>query len=329
MSAITPVDTYSLDSLPQFVQWQIFTACAPDTNISFVSPLIRKNYGLWVEMISKRLLSAINHAIWTPSILPPKDGETIQEIEKKLFFIIMRKVDDIWRSSSRDFKQQYPEFSGETLCENPSIVNTLIQADELALLNLLSKDIPQDVRDSSEWQNSTLWAKITSFKGTYFRSSYTFKGLPLNAIPASIGDLRTLTRLILSRNNLVELPASIGNLHGLTNLDLSVNRLRSLPETLYRCPSLANLNLSHNLLEFLPETICRYPRLIHLDLSHNKLQRLPLAITTLQLQTLDVTANEGLEKDRGTVCSLYLFRQQRVRYQCDPKVQEAIEKWLR
>lgn len=55
------------------------------------------------------------------------------------------------------------------------------------------------------------------------------KGLNLTKLPATIGNLKNLTRLVVNDQQLTTLPETIGNLHNLQRLELRNNKLTSIP----------------------------------------------------------------------------------------------------
>ena len=87
-------------------------------------------------------------------------------------------------------------------------------------------------------------------------------GYGLNGpIPAEIGSLRSLNRLILSNNRLTVLPPELGDLANLTHLDVSNSGLRGpIPEGLGNLPNLKMLRLSGNpLTGCVPDSLERVP----------------------------------------------------------------------
>ncbi|KAJ7895484.1 hypothetical protein B0H14DRAFT_619376 [Mycena olivaceomarginata] len=68
------------------------------------------------------------------------------------------------------------------------------------------------------------------------------------AIPDSLGDLKSLETLSCADNWLSMLPQSIGELQRLETLDVHRNRLTELPASLWNCASLSQLNVTSNLL---------------------------------------------------------------------------------
>ena len=111
-------------------------------------------------------------------------------------------------------------------------------------------------------------------------------------IPESIGSLKSLKNLNLSRNKLKNIPESVGSLASLECLDLSHNELESVSKSIGLVKSLQFLNLSHNNIPYFPHFICSLYGLENLNLSHNKLQNVPESIGNLTLlKKLDLSQN--------------------------------------
>ncbi|WP_088892983.1 leucine-rich repeat-containing protein kinase family protein [Leptolyngbya ohadii] len=93
--------------------------------------------------------------------------------------------------------------------------------------------------------------------------SNQIKTLPENALPPLV------RWLILTHNRLQTLPASIGNLTRLQKLMLAGNELRSLPDELANCKNLELIRLAANQLPALPVWLFDLPRLSWLAYSGN------------------------------------------------------------
>ncbi|MBW4569993.1 MAG: leucine-rich repeat domain-containing protein [Tolypothrix carrinoi HA7290-LM1] len=155
-------------------------------------------------------------------------------------------------------------------------------------------------------------------------------GKDLTALPAEIGKLTQLKKLILGKyqydqkgrivgtigNNLSVLPAEIGLLNHLEELQIVANNLTSLPNEFGQLTNLQTLNLSRNQLSSLPQEIVQLTNLQTLDLSSNQLSSLPQEIVQLaNLQSLYLSGNQlsSLPKEivqLANLQSLYLSRNQ-------------------
>lgn len=113
------------------------------------------------------------------------------------------------------------------------------------------------------------------------------------AVPASFGGLINLQALWLSRNNLDALPDEIGNLSSLQNLYLNDNKFTSLPSTLGNLSELLVLNVSDNELSEFPNSIINLRKLRELYANRNFITLLPSAMNNLvALTTLEFNTNQ-------------------------------------
>ena len=115
-------------------------------------------------------------------------------------------------------------------------------------------------------------------------------------IPAGLGGLAKLERLVLSRNALTgTIPAELGNLTELTALLLYSNQLTgSIPAELGRLPNLRQLELNHNQLSgAIPVELGQLPNLRALQLQSNQLTgAIPAALGELtELTHLNLSGN--------------------------------------
>ncbi|KAL4174368.1 hypothetical protein KRP22_006306 [Phytophthora ramorum] len=120
------------------------------------------------------------------------------------------------------------------------------------------------------------WTRVLVFRDLLALriTGHDLRELP-ESLPAAIPSLEVLS---LISDGLERLPDSIGTLKYLTELDLTKNRLRGLPDSLTKLTGLKTLNLSCNLLEKLPEDFGKFDRLDKLWLERNALKQLPASI---------------------------------------------------
>ncbi|XP_073470233.1 leucine-rich repeat and calponin homology domain-containing protein 1 isoform X4 [Aquarana catesbeiana] len=154
----------------------------------------------------------------------------------------------------------------------------------------------------------------------------------IKIIPEALANLRMLTYLNISRNQLSSLPAcicglplkvliasnnkigflpeEIGQLQQLMELDISCNEITSLPQQIGLLKSLRELNVRRNYLKVLPQEIVDLP-LVKLDISCNKVLMLPLCFRKMvQLQVL-VLENNPLQSPPAQVCikgKIHIFK---------------------
>ncbi len=118
-------------------------------------------------------------------------------------------------------------------------------------------------------------------------------GNNLSELPKEIGKLTQLEELQIVDNQLSSLPAEIGQLTNLQSLDLYNNQLSSLPAEFGQLTNLQSLNLSRNQLSSLPAEIVQLTNLQSLHLWGNQLSSLPAEIVQLtNLQSLYLWGNQ-------------------------------------
>ena len=98
------------------------------------------------------------------------------------------------------------------------------------------------------------WKGVTMENGRVVQLDLQEFGLT-GAVPAEIGQLRSLERLYLNDNKLTSLPAEIWQLTSLEKLWLSFNQLTSLPAEIGQLTSLEQLVLTHNQLTSVPAAV--------------------------------------------------------------------------
>ncbi|XP_042616611.1 malignant fibrous histiocytoma-amplified sequence 1-like [Cyprinus carpio] len=111
-----------------------------------------------------------------------------------------------------------------------------------------------------------------------------------------ISQLKNLTELNLSRNELSDFPVDITGLYQLEKLYINQNNIKTIPENVF--PSLEKLRflkLSTNRLEKLPQDINRCLHLNYLNLSNNCLRNLDSLVGLSHLKELYVERNQLAE----------------------------------
>ena len=95
-------------------------------------------------------------------------------------------------------------------------------------------------------------------------------------------------------------PTELANLKALTSLNLSNNQLSSFPEQVIELEKLQDLNLGRNQIATLPANIANLEELASLNLSYNDIAGLPRSISELELLTdLNLAAN-NLSRSRNS-----------------------------
>ena len=153
------------------------------------------------------------------------------------------------------------------------------------------------------------WEGVTIENGRVVKLKLENFGLT-GAVPADIGQLTSLTKLNLNRNQLTSLPAELGQLTSLTRLDLFGNQLTSVPAEIGQLTSLEGLDLRYNQLTSVPAEIGQLASLRKLSLGGNQLTSVPAEIGQLtSLKCLDLHENQltSVPAEIGQLTSLKLL----------------------
>ena len=150
------------------------------------------------------------------------------------------------------------------------------------------------------------WKGVTMENGRVVQLDLQEFGLT-GAVPAEIGQLRSLERLYLNDNKLTSLPAETWQLTSLEKLWLDDNKLTSLPAEIGQLTSLEKLYLRGNQLTSLPAEIGQLTSLEELWLIRNQLTSLPAEIgqlTSLKLLWLCRNQLTSVPAEIGQLTSL-------------------------
>ncbi|MCF8359350.1 MAG: gliding motility-associated C-terminal domain-containing protein [Prolixibacteraceae bacterium] len=189
-----------------------------------------------------------NHYVWW------KDGEEITNDSPDLFFPSVELTDegDYWVTVTSEYGFDNLELTSKPI--HLIVEEHCLKQDSLALVALY------DATDGDNWNNNNGW--LTGPVSTWYgiegltpdgcnvtRIELLFNNLT-GTIPPEIGNLNSLSHLIIDNNNLSgEIPPEIGSLQALEILKLNDNRLTGpLPNSLYDLHNLKELNLTNNLL---------------------------------------------------------------------------------
>lgn len=92
-------------------------------------------------------------------------------------------------------------------------------------------------------------------------------GGELDELPAAIGELKGLKKLLLGQDHLTEIPEVILAMKDLEVLDLSGNRLSSIPDAIARLEELRELDIASNFIRAFPKAVFKLKKLRKLDVS--------------------------------------------------------------
>ena len=160
--------------------------------------------------------------------------------------------------------------------------------------------IPTKTLDASNFQlGISLIINDSKSDGKSGKTAYSLEQLFANPL--------AYTKLILHRNNLVELPAEIGKCLNLEEIKLNGNFLKTLPKEIGNLVNLKLLEVSFNEIEYLPNEIGNLSNLEFLKIDNNKLKHLPPEIgmlDKLRFFTIGKNELEFLPDEIGNLSSL-------------------------
>ncbi len=216
------------------------------------------------------------------------DEETVSILKNELF-----SIDD------KDFKiniHQYITFGNKKFLTKSKITEILINFFTIVYLRKIFWRLKYRVINSRVVELDFSFKVLTKLpEALKFLKSLkrlTLKYNQILEIPDWIGELTSLEYLNLNINNVPKLPNSFSNLHHLNELLLWKNELETLPEGIGNLTQLRKLNLRLNQIKKLPNTLTNLSNLVELDLHDNRLQILPESITLLKsLEKLNLSWN--------------------------------------
>ena len=103
-------------------------------------------------------------------------------------------------------------------------------------------------------------------------------GNELQLLPAELGELTLLQTINVNCNKLTELP-SVANLKNLSRLDVSHNQLSELPDGIYELEHLAEIHASNNQISTIDSNVSKLTSLKVLSLNVNKIAMIPLELS--------------------------------------------------
>ncbi|MFX0022508.1 MAG: leucine-rich repeat domain-containing protein [Candidatus Hermodarchaeota archaeon] len=140
----------------------------------------------------------------------------------------------------------------------------------------------------------------------------------LKSIPKEIGHIENLQQLYISDNFLESIPNSLKNLQSLKYLDLRKNGLTDIPDWISNLSNLQNLNLSNNRIVKIPNELSKIPSLKLLKIDNNYIQNIPTEIGNLKnLQILDLSNNSLVSESLMPIFKLQNLKHLDLSYNSD------------
>ena len=122
-------------------------------------------------------------------------------------------------------------------------------------------------------------AEIGNCKSLWY---FGIGGAQLKTLPSEIGLCTNLTHLSLASNKIITLPKEIGNLSKLDNLNLMYNQLSELPTSFTKLKKLTFCGLAHNQFKAFPKEVLEMDNLITLWIHKNPLTTIPTELGDLK-----------------------------------------------
>jgi Leucine-rich repeat (LRR) protein len=132
----------------------------------------------------------------------------------------------------------------------------------------------------------------------------------IESIPNSLFGLHNVYLLDFTSNCVQELNEEVGNMTSLTTLLLGSNQISSIPTTLSNLVNLQQLNMFSNQISTIPSQLSQLPELTHLYLGYNRLTQFPTSSdeesvhSWERLEELYLGGNPMQSFDVGTMTSL-------------------------
>ncbi|KAH9950582.1 hypothetical protein B0H21DRAFT_500034 [Amylocystis lapponica] len=170
------------------------------------------------------------------------------------------------------------ELTGRSLRTVP--VQLYVHAENIILLNLS--------------RNPMLEIPLDFIQACTTLRELRLQHMAMKKVPQSIRHCRTLHRLDLSCNRIVDLDdAGLDHIPELRSLKMQNNRMENLPWYFPRLRALKDLNISNNHLRHLPDVVKDMLSLVDLDFSFNMIAELPEGIGQLRsLERLILVGNQ-------------------------------------
>ncbi len=152
--------------------------------------------------------------------------------------------------------------------------------------------------------------------GKWDKNRKKWIGNELKEFPLEIFNLTNLVELNISNNKIERIPPQIAKLTNLTVLDLWNNQIEEIPPEIASLTKLTRLRLWNNQIEEIPPEISQLTNLIDLGLSDNQIRKIPAAIGSLtNLEKLGLWNNQIEEICLGigkltNLTELYLWSNQ-------------------
>ncbi|MHA1672849.1 MAG: leucine-rich repeat domain-containing protein, partial [Promethearchaeota archaeon] len=180
---------------------------------------------------------------------------------------------------------RFLDLANSKLEKLPENIGNLIELEELNLKGSLSNE------------GRPLYNEIDklpeSFCGLKSLKKLEISGNGLLELPELFGHLSSLEEVIFDFNKISSIPESVGDLLKLKHLNLNSNKISTIPESIGQLKELNDLFLSFNSIGLIPECIGNLENLQRFTISNNSLTEIPLSLSNLaNLQSLYIDDNQ-------------------------------------
>jgi len=213
---------------------------------------------------------------------------TKRYIRKRVFY----KADECYAEAQRRIKH-CAEKGKRTLDLSDLYFLAAIPNDILCLSNIYSLNIS----DCRLKEAPDIIGHITSLKKLSLHSESipeTFRNLinlqelsisgGFGEIPSWIGELKKLTHLSISGDNIKSIPPEIGNLNRLHSLVIDCKNISQLPSEIFNCP-LVSMEISNSEITSFPKSFGKLKKMRKLILIRNKIKKLPDVVYSWEMLT--------------------------------------------
>jgi len=265
------------------------------TKVKTLKANFKKEFGLTIRVYDGRSFADDNATLASIRKNDNKGGELSPKRNMKVGNL-EDKIMDLF-----GIKTQIAGSDDSYLCDNDHTLAKALEVDEkkIAKKEVKNNKSVEDTNIMEENDEEKIFSALFEWADKFDIDSEWF--------PRDINELKILTKLELTDENLIELPKEIGHLTSLIELELGSNKLTELPKEIGNLTSLRNLDLSRNKLTELPKEIGHLISLTEFDLNENQLIQLPKEIGNLtSLTELGLNQNQltQLPKEIGNLTSL-------------------------
>jgi len=163
--------------------------------------------------------------------------------------------------------------------------------------NALKKLDLKKMQVNNKKKTFTLYGKITNKSRLGEISGFCLQNHHLKRFPKGLCDTRSLRKLTIGKNKIMEIPKEIGNLRELEKLSIYKNPIKELPKSMGKLNALTHLVIGGLDINDFPESFKNLSNLVRLEFIKNKnLYRIPDVVGELKnLEKLELSGENFYE----------------------------------